>query len=137
MWTVYSVMRRVIERNEQNYNFESDWSYAIYISYFRISFIFSFSYRFVPFEQTNHIEHVVQSLQYKIIHNIWKKIYTFDERIKKEICSNCFATRMTIRFLGCKREFERDLFRVDRENTYRFFANLIIEINKCLNCFSH
>lgn len=43
---------------------------------------------------------------------------------------------MTIRFLGCKREFERDLFRVDRENTYRFFANLIIEINKCLVFFA-
>lgn len=55
---------------------------------------------------------------------------------KKEICSNCFATRITIRFLGRKREFERDLFRVDRQNTYRFFAILIIEINKCLNCFT-
>lgn len=60
---VYSVMRRVIERNEQNYNFESDRSYAIYIPYFWIYFIFSSSYRFVPFEQTNHVEHVIQSLQ--------------------------------------------------------------------------
>lgn len=61
---VYSVMRRVIERNEQNYNFESDRSFTRFtFLVLEISIIFSSSYRFVPFGQTNHVEHVIQSLQ--------------------------------------------------------------------------